>query len=117
MTLSIPPSAISLLANATPAEQQALNDLLTGEQRVTHLAGDLVKTVFQQVHAPHNETLSACNLLGVLGEVLEPISYAEIVARIEQLTEDAPGTDITGRGRHGQRVPVLARIRPSHWHI
>ena len=98
MTLSISPSAVRKMAYTTPAEEQALNDLLTGEHRAAHVdvTGDQVEAVLQQVHAPHKETPSAVKLLGAIGNALDPVSYAEIVERIDLALENAPGADISG---------------------
>jgi len=94
MTLSISKSAAEKMRITTPVEEQALNTLLSGEQR--HVTGDQVETVLQQVHAPCAETSSARSLLGAMSEVLKPVSYAEIVARIDLALEEAPGTSVSG---------------------
>ena len=95
MTLSISPSAARLMGTTTPAEEQALNALLANEERA-HVTGAQVEAVLQQVHAPCAETISARSLLGAMGNALTPVSYDEIMERIEALAEDAPGMPVSG---------------------
>jgi len=93
MTLSISSSAAHKMKFTTPAEEQALDVLMAGEQR--HVTGAQVEAVLAQVHAPQTETSSARDLFGAMGSALTPVSYAEIMARIEALAEDAPGTPVS----------------------
>jgi len=94
MTLSISSSAAHKMKFTTPAEEQALNALLANEE-CAHVTGAQVEAVLAQVHAPQTETSSARDLFGAMGSALTPVSYAEIMARIEALAEDAPGTPVS----------------------
>ena len=98
MTLHISPSAARLMGTTTPAEEQALNALLAGEQRAVRVdvTGDQVEAVLQQVHAPCAETSSARSLLGAMGSTLTPVSYTEIMERIELALENAPSAPVSG---------------------
>ena len=98
MTLSISPSAAEKMRITTPEQEQALNALLAGEHRAVHVdvTGPQVEAVLAQVHAPQAETSSARDLLGTMGNVLKPESYAEIMERIKLALEGTPGMPVGG---------------------